>query len=90
MVGFVLTELEDSLKQAGMYQAVRAVQYGILQSSHHFYGVLECYNPLAVTFFTLVGEMGLTLHELYEVSGLIIGDAPYKEYVLTLEELRLL
>ena len=29
MAGFVLTELEDLLKQAGLYQAVRAIQYGI-------------------------------------------------------------
>jgi len=29
MVGFILTELEDSLKQVGLYQAVRAIQYGI-------------------------------------------------------------
>ena len=34
--------------------------------------------------------MGLTLHELYEVSRLVIGDAPYEEYVLTAEELHLL
>jgi len=34
--------------------------------------------------------MGLTLHEMYEVSGLVIGDAPYKEYVPTTEELHLL
>ena len=34
--------------------------------------------------------MGLTLHELYEVSELEIGDAPYEEYVPTTEELHLL
>ena len=34
--------------------------------------------------------MGLTLHELYEVSRLIIGDAPYEEYIPTIEELHLL
>ena len=45
MVGFVLTELGDLLKQAGLYQAVRAVQYGIPQSSRHFYGILERYIP---------------------------------------------
>jgi len=51
---------------------------------------LEHYNPLTGTFFTPVGEMGLALHELYEVSGLVMGDAPYKEYVPTFEELHLL
>ena len=74
-MGFVLTELEDLLKQAGFYQVVRVIQYGLPQSSHHFYGVLERYNPLTGTFFTPVGEMGLALHELYEVSRLVIGDA---------------
>ena len=90
MVGFVLIELEDLLKQARLYQVVKAVQYGIPQSSHHFYGVLEHYNPLTGTFFTPVGEMGRALHELYEVSGMVIGDAPYEEYVLTTEELHIL
>ena len=30
--------------------------------------------------------MGLALYESYEVSGMVIGDAPYKEYVPTTEE----
>ena len=34
--------------------------------------------------------MGLALHEMYEVSGLVIGVAPYEEYVLSTEELHLL
>jgi len=34
--------------------------------------------------------MGLTLHELYEVSGLVIGDALYEKYVPTTDELHLL
>ena len=34
--------------------------------------------------------MGLALHELYEVSGLVIRDASYEEYVPTTEELHLL
>ena len=36
------------------------------------------------------GEMGLALHEMYEVSGLVIRDAPYEEYVPSTEELHLL
>ena len=90
MVGFVLAEFEHLLKQAGLYKTVRVVQYGIPQSSHHFYSVLERYNPWTCTFFTPVGEMGFALHELYEVSGLVIGDALYEEYVPTTEELHLL
>jgi len=38
MVGFVLTELGDLLKPVGLYHSVRAVQYGLPQSSHNFYG----------------------------------------------------
>ena len=45
MVGFVLAELGGLLDQVGLYQAVMAVQYGIPQSSHNFYGILEHYNP---------------------------------------------
>ena len=29
--------------------------------------------------------MGLALHELYEISRLVIGDAPYEEYIPTTE-----
>ena len=90
MVGFVLVELGALLQYVGLYHSVRAVQYGLPQSSHNFYGILEHYNPLTGTFFTPVGEMGLALHELYEVSGLVIRDAPYEEYVPTSEELHLL
>jgi len=87
MVRFFLRELEDLLKQVGLYQAIRAVQYGISQS-HHFYGILECYSPVTGTFFTL-GKIGFALYELYEVSGLVIRDAPYEEYVPTTDELHL-
>jgi len=73
-----------------LHQAIRAIQYGILQGSHHFYDILERYNPLIGTFFTPIGEIGFALHELYKVSVLVIGDAPYEEYVLTTEELHLL
>jgi len=48
------------------------------------------YNPKTYTFFTPIGEMGLALHEMYEVSGLEIGDASYEEYVPSIEELHLL
>ena len=34
--------------------------------------------------------MGLALHEMYEVSGLVIGDATYEEYVPSTGELHLL
>ena len=90
MVGFVLTDLKELLGHVGLYPAVRAVQWGVPPSSHNFFGVLERYNSLTGTFFTPVGEMGLALHELHEVSGLASGDIPYEEYVPTTKELRFL
>jgi len=90
MVGFVLANLEDLLLQVGLYGDVRAIQYGISQSTQHFYAVLERHNPETCTFFTPIGEIGLALDEMYEVSGLMIGDAPYEEYVPSTEELHLL
>ena len=90
MVGFALAEIGDLLLQAGLFGAVRAIQYGIPQSTHHFYAILECYNSETCTFFTPVRKMGLALHEMYEVSGLMIGDTPYEEYVQSTEELHLL
>ena len=90
MVEFVLTELRNLLTQVGLYHSVRVVQYGLPQSSHNFYGVLERYNLLTGIFFTPVREMRLALHKLYEILGLVMGDAPYEEYVLTSEELHLL
>jgi len=51
--------------------------------------MLEQYNPEMCTFFTPVGEMGFALHEMYEVSGLAMGDIPYEEYVSSAEELHM-
>ena len=34
--------------------------------------------------------MGFALHEIYEVSGLVMGDIPYEEYISSTEELHLL
>ena len=34
--------------------------------------------------------MELALHEMYEVSGLVIGDTHYEEYILSIEELHML
>ena len=51
---------------------------GYPASPQNFFGILERYNPLTGTFFTPVGEMGLALHELHEVSGLATGDSPQR------------
>jgi len=76
MVGFALAEFEDLLLQAGLYRTISAVQYGNPQSNQHFYAILERYNLETCTLFTPIREMGFALHEMYETSGLVIGDAP--------------
>ena len=86
MVGFILKDLREDLIQTSLYAVVRVVQYGILQSNHHFFAMLERYNPETCTFFTPVGE----IHEIYEVSGLAMGDIPYEEYISSAEELQVM
>jgi len=46
----------------------------------NFYAVLELYCPSTGTFFTLVRELGLALHEMWEISKLPIGYLLYEEY----------
>lgn len=89
-MAFILKKFENQLVEIGHYQAVWAVQHGLPFSHFHIFSILELYNPEIGIFFTPIGEMGLALHELYEISGLPIGKVPYEEYVYTGEELHLL
>ena len=52
--------------------------------------MLEHYNPETCIFFTPVREMGFALLEMYEVSGLVMGDIPYEEYISSAEELHVM
>ena len=78
------------LIQSGLYAAVRVMQYDFPQSNYDFYAMLERYNSETCTFFTPVGEMGFSLHEMYEVSELAMGDIPYEEYIPSANELHLM
>ena len=90
MASFVLQELEELLLQCRLYQAVRAVCYEITPSHYNFFVMLEKYNPDTCTFFALAEEMEFVVHEMFEVSGLSMGDLPYEEYISDTEELHLL
>lgn len=46
--------------------------------------------PTNATFLTLDGEIGLVLHEMWQISRLSIGDIPYKEHFPRLKELETL
>ena len=48
--------------------------------------MLELYNPYTCTFFTPSRELGFSLHEMYEVSGLPMEEMPYEKYIPGTEE----
>ena len=61
----------------------RVMRYGIVPSHYHFFTMLKKYNPDTCTLFTPIGKMGFTLHEMFEVFGLPMGDFLYKEYIFS-------
>ena len=74
----------------GLREAIGATCYGIQMSITNFYAIFELYCPATGTYFTPVGESGMTLHEMWEVSTLPMGSLPYEEYFLCEAELALL
>jgi len=56
----------------------------------NFYVIFELYSLATGTFFTLVGELGMALHEMWEVSALPMRSLPYEEYFPCEAELALL
>jgi len=59
---------------------MQATHLGMDISVQNFYAVLERYNPHSSRFFTPVREMGLSLHEMWEVSKLPMGSFLYEKY----------
>jgi len=55
---YVLEAFEADLKRLGLYEAVRAICFGINISVPTFYAVLEMYFLALGTFFTPVDELG--------------------------------
>jgi len=56
----------------------------------NFYAIFELYCPATGTFLTPVVEMGMALHDMWEVSALPMRSLPYKEYFPCNAELTLL
>lgn len=83
MLDHFKTSIKDSLRVA-----IRVTQHGLAQSKQNFWGVLEFYNPKSCTFYTPVGELGMSLEEKYCVTGLSPGELPYEEYIPCEDELR--
>jgi len=77
---YVLAHFEEDLERLGLHEAFRATCYGIHMSVANFYAIFELYCPTTGTFFAPVGELGMALHEMWEVSALPMGSLPYEEY----------
>jgi len=71
-----------------LYDAMQATRLGMDISIPNFDIVLERYNPHSGTFFTPVREMGLSLHDMWEVSKLPMANLLYEEYFPCDQELR--
>lgn len=59
----------------------------LLPKYSNFYGLLESFNPNAGIFFTHVGELRVTYHEMHYVLGLLYGEFPYEKHFPTSNEL---
>src|SRR5438270_7324084 len=84
------TEFEDHLRQIQLLPAVLAVRQDVRANVNNFLGMLEQYSPETCTFFTPVGEMGISPWEMQHVSGLPAGEFPCEEHVPPSAELELL
>ena len=69
---YVLAHFKEDLERLGLRETVRATCYGIQMSIANFYAIFELYCLVTGTFFTPVGEVGITLHEMWEVSTLLM------------------
>jgi len=77
-------------ERLGLYEAIRVTCYGNQMSVANFYAIFELYCQPTGIFFTPVGELGMDLHEMWEVSALPFRSLPYEEYFLCEAELALL
>lgn len=71
---FVLANFQKELKDIRLFVAVRAAQYDIATNPALLFAIMELFNHATGTFFTPDSEIGFTLHEIWQLSGLAIGD----------------
>ena len=94
MVSYVTEQLREPLLLSGLYSAVRF--NGQVRSVWYPAESLSLLRHTGVVhsrhmhFLHSKREVGFAPHEMYEVSGLPIGELPYEEYVPGTEELHLL
>ena len=75
---YVLETFEEDLKQLGLHKTIRATCLGINIRVPTFYAILELYCLALGTFFTPIGELGMALYEMWEVSHLPMVPCPMK------------
>jgi len=61
---YVLAHFTEDLERLGLREAVRAICYDIQISVANFYAIFELYCLATSTFFTPMGELDMTLHEM--------------------------
>lgn len=74
--------LHDKLRPS-----IEASKHGIVQNNEYLFGMLELYNLETCTFFTPIGKLGMSLEEMYVVSGLPPSEYPSEEYMPYMDDL---
>ena len=82
MVSYVTKQLRKPLLQSSMSTAVRVVQYGIPQSLTIALPCWSYITPIHVPS----SPQAESYHKMYEVSGLLMGEMLYEEYIPGTEE----
>ena len=54
----------------------------------NLFTIFELYYLALGMFFTPIGELGLALHDMWEVSNLPMGSLQYEEYFPSMMELK--
>ena len=75
---YVLEYFKAELMKIGLHETVRATCHGIEITVPNFFTIFELYCPASRTF--PVDELGLALHEMWEISNLPMSSMPYEEY----------
>ena len=67
---YILEHFEAKLKKIELHEAVRATYHGMEISVPNFFAIFELYCLATGSFFTPIGELGLGLHEMWEIFNL--------------------
>jgi len=61
---YVLEFFDDDSKWLGLHEVVKDTCFRMETSVPNFFAILELYCLASGTFFILVGELGMMLHEM--------------------------